>query len=101
MTDQLLQVTYEDTRTSGRWVRLTESGGLSLEGQDLTATSEYEFATTLSKEQTATPRRLLGVDDDDGDLLAAVAGQFSTLAALEAFLKQHDLRGTFWSRHED
>ena len=93
--------------TTRRAVQLVDHGGIAIVGQDLGVEGagplgfpDYEFERRLSSAEVAALRPLLGLSGH-GDLLTAVAERFGTTRALEAFLDQHGISGTFWSRIGD
>lgn len=90
-----------------RTVTLTEDGQLKIEGHDLGAGvekvfhySEYEYERRLSPDDVARLRELLDLTDGD-DLLAAISARFDSNNALEQFLTDNDIEGSFWNRIGD
>ena len=62
--------------------------------------NRYEFERRLSRGETAKMRQLLGITRDE-DLLAVLAGRFTSTELLEAFIHGHGISGRFWSRLGD
>lgn len=91
-----IEFSKTDRGTSWRGVRLDDDGGLAIQGHDLGPATEYEFVRRLTAAETSILRGLLEVPVD-GDLLAAVAERFATTHALEAFVKEHGIAGSFWN----
>ena len=105
--ERTLEYSRTERGTTWRGLKLTDDGGLAIQGQDFGrmvegfyGSYEYEFTRALSAAETSTLRGLLAVSED-GDLLAAIAERFSTSHALEGFLTQHGITGEFWSRVGD
>ncbi|MGC5249415.1 hypothetical protein ACPXB3_21120 [Gordonia sp. DT219] len=94
----------DDDGTMLRTVTLTEDGQLRIEGHDRGAGvekffhhSEYEYERRLSADDVARLRELLRLADED-DLLAAISARFDSNHALEQFLIDNGIEGSFWSR---
>lgn len=90
-----------------RTVTLTEDGQLRIEGHDLGPGvekvfhySEYEYERRLSPDDVARLRELLDLADDD-DLLATISARFDSNHALEQFLTDNGIKGSFWNRIGD
>lgn len=90
-----------------RGVRLTDDGGLVVEGHDLgpavsrfsghESLDEYEFARKYSPAETSVLAELLHVERTEG-LLDAIRLRFSDTRSVELFLASHGIAGDFWSR---
>lgn len=94
----------DDEDRMWRAVRLHGDGRLAVVGHDLGPTveeffgcREYEFAHTLSKNETTKLRKVLGLPRR-GDLLVAVQERFTSTDELRRFLESHAIAGTFWNR---
>lgn len=94
---------------SARWVRLTDTGDLLIEGQDLGpgvemffGANEYEFARTVRAADVPALRRALHLDEED-DLLAALLERYDGkgTSELEQFVQDADVPSEFWSRVGD
>ena len=90
-----------------RVVRLTDDGGLMIEGHDLGGgveqffgAYEYEFKKQFSSDAVARLRDLLGLESDD-ELLPTIKNRFTYTDDLEEFLRDNGIEGKFWSRVGD
>lgn len=90
-----------------REVRLLPDGRLKFIGHDLGdgveeffGVYEYEFERTLSADEVAQLRTLLGVSPE-GDLIGSIRARFASSFDFSGFLKEHNLEGEYWSRLGD
>lgn len=95
---------HDSKGTMLRVVRLTDDGGLMIEGHDLGGgveqffgAYEYEFKKQFSSDAVARLRDLLGLESDD-ELLPTIKEQFTYTDDLEEFLRDNGIDGKFWSR---
>ena len=86
-----------------RVVRLTDDGGLMIEGHDLGpgveqffGADEYEFKRQFSSDAVSRLRELLGLESDD-ELLPNIKERFTDTAVLEDLLRDNGIKGEFWS----
>ncbi|OBC06799.1 MULTISPECIES: hypothetical protein [unclassified Gordonia (in: high G+C Gram-positive bacteria)] len=98
---------HDSKGTMLRVVRLTDDGGLMIEGHDLGGgveqffgAHEYEFKKQFSSDVVAQLRDLLGLESDD-ELLPTIKDRFTYTDDLEEFLRDNGIEGKFWSRVGD
>lgn len=89
----------EDSAYALRRIKL-ERGRFRLVGQTFSGGSEYEYGRHLDEEATQLFSRLLDLPLDNR-FLERVARRFDgDAAAIESFLKEHDVPHGFFSRHD-